>query len=284
MSESAGQLPLDFHAVSQPQPSAAVQGLRCVADWLTPDACQALLSNIDAEEWSAQLKRRVQHYGRRYDYGRRSAAGDQRAPAPPLPAWAREAAARLVREGLMDQEAEQVIVNEYQPGQGISAHVDCLPCFGPVIAAISLGSTCLMDFTDPEGGAKLAVPLAPGSLLVMTGPARHTWRHAIAARKSDPGTTGRVPRGRRVSVTFRTLLHPRPVARPIPAFLAHDERHRGSAARSCGPSTARRRWRRPIPFSAIPPGGPRCPLRGGQAAHTVVGRSDKRPVVPSCLV
>lgn len=65
-----------------------------------------------------------------------------------------------------------------------------------------------MDFTDPEDGAKLGVPLAPGSLLVMTGPARYTWRHAIAPRKSDPGPTGRVPRGRRVSVTFRTLLHP----------------------------------------------------------------------------
>ncbi|MDA2812310.1 alpha-ketoglutarate-dependent dioxygenase AlkB [Nocardiopsis sp. RSe5-2] len=63
-----------------------------------------------------------------------------------------------------------------------------------------------MDFTDPEDGAKAAVPLAPGGLLVMTGPARYTWRHAIAARKSDPGPAGRVPRGRRVSVTFRTLL------------------------------------------------------------------------------
>ncbi|MGW7405966.1 alpha-ketoglutarate-dependent dioxygenase AlkB [Streptomyces sp. NPDC054833] len=208
MSETSGQLSLGIDAISRPQPPVAVPGLKYIADWLTPDACQALLSDIDAAAWSAQLKRRVQHYGHQYDYGRRSVAGDRQAAAPPLPAWAREAAARLAREGLMDQEAEQVIVNEYQPGQGISAHVDCLPCFGPVIAAVSLGSGCLMDFTNPEDGAKLAVPLAPGSLLVMTGPARYTWRHAIAARKSDPGTTGRVPRGRRVSVTFRTLLHP----------------------------------------------------------------------------
>ncbi|TGA99101.1 alpha-ketoglutarate-dependent dioxygenase AlkB [Streptomyces sp. MZ04] len=208
MSETSGQHSLGIDPISRPQPSVAVPGLQYIADWLTPDACQALLSDIDAAEWSSQLKRRVQHYGHRYDYGRRSVAGDRQAAARPLPAWAREAAARLASEGLMGQEAEQVIVNEYQPGQGISAHVDCLPCFGPVIAAISLGSGCLMDFTNPEDGAKLAVPLAPGSLLVMTGPARYTWRHAIAARKSDPGTTGRVPRGRRVSVTFRTLLHP----------------------------------------------------------------------------
>ncbi|MEU9126027.1 alpha-ketoglutarate-dependent dioxygenase AlkB [Streptomyces sp. NPDC048506] len=207
MPETSGQLSLGIDAARQPQPPATVPGLRYIADWLTPDACEALLSDIDAAAWSTQLKRRVQHYGHRYDYGRRSVAAEQQTAAPPLPAWARETAASLAGEGLMDRQAEQVIVNEYEPGQGISAHVDCLPCFGPVIAAVSLGSSCLMDFTDPENDAKLAVPLAPGSLLVMTGPARFTWRHAIASRKSDPGTTGRVPRGRRVSVTFRTLLH-----------------------------------------------------------------------------
>jgi alkylated DNA repair dioxygenase AlkB len=50
------------------------------------------------------------------------------------------------------------------------------------------------------------VRLAPGSLVVMAGPARQEWRHAIPARKSDPAPDGgRVPRERRVSVTFRTL-------------------------------------------------------------------------------
>ncbi|MFK4268363.1 alpha-ketoglutarate-dependent dioxygenase AlkB [Streptomyces milbemycinicus] len=216
MSETSGQLSFDADGSQPPSvpsaASAAVPGLRYIAGWLAPDAGTALLAGIDAASWSAQLKRRVQHYGHRYDYGRRAVAADApRATAPPLPVWARELAARLVDEGLMDREADQVIVNEYQPGQGISAHVDCVPCFGPVVAAISLGSSCLMDFTnpdpDPADGAKLAVPLAPGSLLVMAGPARYAWRHAIAARKSDPGAAGRVPRGRRVSVTFRTVLH-----------------------------------------------------------------------------
>lgn len=186
-----------------------VPGLRYVADWLTPAACGKTLSRIDAAEWSAELRRRVQHYGHRYDYGRRSVRADPAArTAPDVPSWAREQAARLVSEGLMDEAADQVIVNEYQPGQGISAHVDCVPCFGPVVAAISLGSGCVMDFTHPADGTKAGVYLAPGSLCVMTGPARYTWRHAIAARKSDPGPGGRVPRSRRVSVTFRTVLAP----------------------------------------------------------------------------
>lgn len=186
-------------------PAVSVPGLRYLADWITPATGEAVLRDIDAAPWSTQLKRRVQHYGHRYDYGRRSVAADQRAGVTPLPAWARQLSDRLVAEGLLDRDAEQVIVNEYQPGQGISAHVDCVPCFGPVVAAISLGSNCVMDFTQPEDDSKMAVPLAPGSLLVMTGPARYVWRHAIAARRSDPGIAGRVPRARRVSVTFRTL-------------------------------------------------------------------------------
>lgn len=108
----------------------------------------------------------------------------------------------------MEPRADQAIINEYQPGQGISAHVDCVPCFGPVVAAISLGSGCVMDFTYPEDGRKAEVYLAPGSLCVMTGPARYEWRHGIAARKSDRRAGTRVLRGRRVSVTFRAVVSP----------------------------------------------------------------------------
>jgi alkylated DNA repair dioxygenase AlkB len=115
-------------------------------------------------------------------------------------------ARRTHEDGYFDRSPDQVIVNEYLPGQGISAHVDHVPSFGPVVASVSLLSACLMEFTHPEDGTRVPVHLEPGSLCVMTGPARFTWRHAIPARKSDPGAHGRVPRGRRVSVTLRTVL------------------------------------------------------------------------------
>jgi alkylated DNA repair dioxygenase AlkB len=205
MAETSDQLSFDAGA----GPETLVPGLRYITGWLTADAGDSLLSLIDAAEWSTQLRRRVQHYGRRYDYGRRSVTADPAAAdAPPLPEWARDLAARLVREGIMEREADQAIINEYLPGQGISPHIDCVPCFGPSVAAISLGSACVMDFTHAEDGTKVAVSLVPGSLCVMTGPARYSWRHSIAARKSDPGVAGRVQRGRRVSVTYRTLLDP----------------------------------------------------------------------------
>jgi hypothetical protein len=40
-------------------------------------------------------------------------------------------------------------------------------------------------------------------LLVLAGDARYRWRHAIPARRSDPD---RGPRGRRLSLTFRTVV------------------------------------------------------------------------------
>lgn len=185
----------------------SVPGLRYVPGWLDSGSCDTLLSRVDEATWSTGLKRRVQHYGHRYDYGRRNLDAAAEATAPPVPAWAGELAARLVAEGFMAHQATQVIVNEYLPGQGISPHVDCVPCFGPVVAAVSLGSACVMDFQLP-GGDKVPVPLAAASLCVMSGPARYQWRHGIAARKTDPSATGRVPRGRRVSVTFRTVIPP----------------------------------------------------------------------------
>jgi alkylated DNA repair dioxygenase AlkB len=187
-----------------------VPGLHYLPNWLDADAQRSVLASVDAAPWSAELRRRVQHYGHRYDYGRRSVAGggpDERVAAP-IPPWAAELAERLHAEGHTAEPADQVIVNEYEPGQGISAHVDCVPCFGPAVAAISLGSSCVMDFIDPAGTTRVGVPLQPGSLSVMTGPSRYTWKHAIAARRSDPGPFGRVQRGRRVSVTFRTVLRP----------------------------------------------------------------------------
>jgi alkylated DNA repair dioxygenase AlkB len=188
-------------------PVTAVPGLRYLPDWLDATAQRELLARIDAAAWSSELRRRVQQYGHQYDYNRRVVAVDAtRKAAPPLPGWARALATRLHSESVTDHPADQVTVNEYLPGQGISAHIDCVSCFGPVVAAVSLGSACMVEFTSPDRNDRIEMWLEAGSLCMMTGPARYTWRHAIAARKSDPAPHGRIPRGRRVSVTFRTVL------------------------------------------------------------------------------
>ena len=96
-------------------------------------------------------------------------------------------------------------MNEYRPGQGISAHVDCEPCFGPVIASLSLGGSAQMVFRKRSTGERRSVILEPAMLLILSGEARYDWTHEIPARKSDVIDGVRQQRTRRVSLTFRTV-------------------------------------------------------------------------------
>lgn len=179
-----------------------IEGLSVRADWITPDEERALLERIDESAWRADLQRRVQHYGWRYDYKARSV--DESMRLGPLPDWAEALAERVAREELSAKPA-QVIVNEYVPGQGISKHVDCVGCFGPVVLSLSLGSACTMELAR-DGAPPRSLRLLPRSLLVLSGEARTEWTHAIAGRKSDVVDGVRVARARRVSVTFRTVI------------------------------------------------------------------------------
>ena len=53
-----------------------IQGLSYIPDFITPDAERALLDTIDAQAWLHDLKRRVQHYGYKYDYKARTVTQD----------------------------------------------------------------------------------------------------------------------------------------------------------------------------------------------------------------
>ena len=180
-----------------------VPGLGYEPRFVTAIEGARLIDAVDGEPWLTDLKRRVQHYGYRYDYKARRV--DRSMYLGPLPNWAGAAADRLVAEGHMADPPDQLIVNEYAPGQGIAPHVDCVPCFGPVVCSLTLGSACVMQL-DAVGGTKAtSIPLEPGSLLTLEGDARYIWRHGIPARKTDRHDGRIIPRARRVSLTFRTI-------------------------------------------------------------------------------
>ena len=119
-----------------------------------------------------------------------------------LPPWAQDLAELvsefLVHGGVVARGAplgfNQMIVNRYSPGQGISAHID-LAAFGDVVASVSLESAATMDFSPKDGGGgKVGVILEPGDLLVLSGQARWDWLHGITACSSQ-----------RTSISLRTL-------------------------------------------------------------------------------
>lgn len=179
-----------------------IPGLTYIPDFITRDEENALTAAIDAQPWLNDLKRRVQHYGYKYDYKARSVTKESR--LGPLPDWIQPLAQKLQTGHLFRNAPDQAIVNEYLPGQGISAHIDCVPCFDDVIASLSLGSPAVMQFS--KGNEKQEIYLEPRSLIVLTGPARYEWQHAIPARKTDIVNGFKIERGRRLSLTFRTVI------------------------------------------------------------------------------
>lgn len=182
-----------------------VNGLTYVRNFISQDEHDFLLQKIDREPWLTDLNRRVQHYGYKYDYAKHEI--NRSMYILPLPEWSLGMAQRLY-ESYSHTLPDQVIVNEYEPGQGIANHTDCKTCFTDTIISLSLGSPCVMDFINNKRGVKRSILLEPRSLIVLTGEARYEWTHGIAKRKSDKLQGQVFKRMRRISLTFRTVILP----------------------------------------------------------------------------
>jgi alkylated DNA repair dioxygenase AlkB len=191
-----------FDELSRDVQAPSIAGLHYIADFIDTETEATLIKVIDTQPWLTDLKRRVQHYGYRYDYKVRGLASDLYLGS--IPEWLQPCCQKLQNEGHFSRIPDQVIVNEYLPGQGIASHRDCIPCFGDTIASISLGSGCQMDFVSGE--ARTSHYLEPQSLLVLSGEARYQWKHGIATRKSDKINGVAMPRARRISLTFRNVI------------------------------------------------------------------------------
>jgi alkylated DNA repair dioxygenase AlkB len=180
-------------------------GLIYVPDFIAISEERNIIAVLDdpAASWLTDLSRRVQHYGFRYNYKARALSLEDK--IGDLPAWAQSLGERLVQGGYFSSAPDQVIVNEYEPGQGISPHVDRETCFGASVASLSIGSDVVMDFQSTTG-AFGSVLLPARSMIVLTDEARYDWKHSIASRRRDRIGTRDVTRERRLSLTFRSVL------------------------------------------------------------------------------
>lgn len=163
-----------------------------------------LIALIDAQIWQNPFKRRVQHYGYIYDYKNRKVTEELFIGI--LPAWLDSLASRFRQNAYIEDKPEQVIINEYIPGQGIAPHVDCEPCFGDTILSLSLGSSCVMDFLHLHSNRVHQQVLERRSLVIMKKEARYEWQHGIRGRKTDKIEGVTVKRERRLSLTFRKVI------------------------------------------------------------------------------
>eukprot|EP00241_Pyramimonas_parkeae_P010898 CAMPEP_0114233316 /NCGR_PEP_ID=MMETSP0058-20121206/5095_1 /TAXON_ID=36894 /ORGANISM="Pyramimonas parkeae, CCMP726" /LENGTH=232 /DNA_ID=CAMNT_0001344889 /DNA_START=285 /DNA_END=983 /DNA_ORIENTATION=+ len=127
-----------------------------------------------------------------------------------MPAWLDPAVACIPPDAMPPEFAQReprfdhMLVNIYEPGEGLNQHVDLLR-FEDGIISISLSSACVMVFTHIRSRAEVPILLEPGDVLCMHGPARYEWTHGIPARLSDEWEGRTLERERRVSITLRRM-------------------------------------------------------------------------------
>ena len=248
-----------------------------------------------AAGWQTLARRRVKHFGHRFDYSTR-AVGEGESP-PPLPLFLARLASRFASlpacaEALADEGVtsgfDQVTANEYQPGAGIAPHVDTHSSFHAPVLSLSLGSDAVMEFRRPRGegggdcdagdggevggggelGAVRRVLLRRRSLLVMAGEGRYAWHHYIPHRKADLVGEELRPRGTRVSLTMRAVRRGRMCRCPWPDMC--DSRAQGPNTPSGGGGGGGACAARAVTTGATQRSGPRSygPAASGEAAAT----------------
>ncbi len=188
----SNQITLDnFLKVIPKDPIKSIDGMKLMQNFITTDEEIELIKHINSCKWDTRLSRRTQHYGYTYDYIHQSCnVADQ------IPSWCNFLLDRI--QNKFDEIPDQIIINEYLPGQGIAPHTDS-KIFGDFILSLSLGSDIQMNMSHKEN--YIDIWLGRRSMLYLKEDSRYLWKHGIIPRKTDDG----IKRNTRISLTFRKL-------------------------------------------------------------------------------
>lgn len=152
---------------------------------------------VSSLKWEPVLnaKRKVAQFGYTYPYDRRATL----TKTYPIPDSILAIVSRLgtTVELLKDWVPDQLIINRYEPGEGISKHIDHTRFFGDRIVCFSLGAQTDMVFR--RDAQKFMQPVTDGSVYIMSGESRYKWTHEMPKRKRMKGV--------RYSFTFRQVQH-----------------------------------------------------------------------------
>lgn len=166
------------------------------------------IQDLDENAWvsltTSPNSRCVQHYGYKYNY----VTYQINEECDPFPQFLNNYADLLQNICMQlqlidaDYKFNQCIVNNYNPAQGISPHVDVTK-YGDVIGCFTIGSGATMLFEKKNIVKEIYVK--PNSLYIMSGDARYIWKHSMPSRRSDLLNDEKIHRGRRISITFRNV-------------------------------------------------------------------------------
>ncbi|KAF8022161.1 hypothetical protein BT93_G2338 [Corymbia citriodora subsp. variegata] len=184
-----------------------IPGLYLLHDFISLGEEKELLAAVDDRPWNSLAKRRVQHYGYEFRYDTRNV--DANRHMGELPSFVSFILERISSfPGLpcaSNSSLDQLTVNEYPVGVGLSPHIDTHSAFEDLIFSLSLAGPCIMEFRRYFGSAWLhkdvsgtdvnvdslesskflrkAIYLPPRSMLLLSAEARYAWHHYIPHHK-----------------------------------------------------------------------------------------------------
>lgn len=202
--------------------STLPSGLVIVENCVTPELEQELMDCLKWADESAvegtesKLKnRQVQHFGYEFMYGSNTVDATFPLHERPIPHICNKIWSTLESKcpKFATFRPDQLTVNCYKPGNGIPAHCDTHSCFEDPIVSLSLFSSVVMEFKQPDIAKHVSVVVPRRSLLIMSGDSRLGWTHGIASRMSDiiqtpEGKLSVQRRKLRISFTFRKMKVP----------------------------------------------------------------------------
>jgi alkylated DNA repair dioxygenase AlkB len=186
----------------------ALPGLFLYPDFIDEAREQQLLNEIDSQTWIIDYLRRLQYYGYRNELEKPYNLIPFPVEMPPL---IHQLSQEIVEQHIIDLQPDQVIINEYVPGEGLKPHKD-RAYYENQICGVNLGSSCVMRFIKGKNLEVFDIEVPRRSLYVMQDDARKKWKHGIPPRKKDKVDGELHHRERRVSITYRKVkpkkVHP----------------------------------------------------------------------------
>ncbi|HZF65302.1 MAG TPA: alpha-ketoglutarate-dependent dioxygenase AlkB [Chitinophagaceae bacterium] len=179
-----------------------VPGLLLYHNFISESLEEELINEIDNQTWVVDYNRRLQYYGYRNELEAPYNLTEFPVPMPPL---TYKLSQNLVKQNIVLNQPDQVIINEYAPGEGLRPHKD-RNYFENQICGVNLGSGCVMRFIKIAGGDVVDVEVPRRSIYVMQDDARYKWNHSIPSRKKDTVDGNVKHRNRRLSITYRKVI------------------------------------------------------------------------------
>lgn len=172
-----------------------ISGLYYFPNFISGIEEQLLLKLLKkSSEWASitnsKNSRQVIQYGYTYSYDRSGLK-----PATEIPDFYLNLIKRVKKysiDAFKNIKLDQLLINKYEPGQGISAHIDNPKQFEDNIVCLSIGDSAIFDFSLTS---VIKVPIERRSLYIMSGDSRYKYKHAFKHPKSK--------KNKRISLTFR---------------------------------------------------------------------------------